>query len=61
MPALKLESKHLVLIACALCITILEAAAIVSGRDGVFFSGTLALLGSIVGAAVGIRVTRPQP
>lgn len=56
--SLRLESKHFVAAVAVVCVVALEGVALATNHDGVMFGGTLALLGSILGAVFGVRLTR---
>jgi hypothetical protein len=52
------NGRDAVAIVAIVAIASLEGVALATGRDGVFFSGTLALIGSIVGVRLGVKALR---
>lgn len=53
-----IQGRHAVACVAIVSIASIEGVALATGHDGVMFAGTLALLGSIVGVAFGVKTLR---
>lgn len=53
-------NRTVVAVVAIVAIALVESAALLTGQDGLAFAGSLAAIGSVVGAAYGVRLAMPE-